>query len=182
MVRLKQRYILFSILYPPTSGNLVSPELFRRYSDSPEDAFLALHQSSPSQITQKSILQSVRKVILEVYGEYGAGTAGGLLQLKYFSNKTSTGILRCGRLNYQMVIAALALMNRLEDRDVIITGVHVSGTIKKCEQFSIRRNKEMIILLSRRRKERRDLNGVISSLENDNVEMSKVTDGEQEEG
>lgn len=181
MVRLKQRYILFDILYPPTSGNSVSGELVGRFSDSPEDTFLALHQSSPAQITQKSILQAIRKVILEVYGEYGAGTAGGQLQLKYFSNKTSTGILRCGRLNYQMVIAALTLMNRLENRDVIIRGVHISGTIKKCEQHSIRRNKDMITQLSRHRKERSDLNGVISSLEHNNAEMSNITDGGQED-
>lgn len=146
MVRIKQRYILFDILSPPSS------EHWEAYSESRDSALLHLHQVSSNEISAKHLLQVIRQVLQDHYGDFGAGSAGILLVVKYFSPKTSTGIIRCGRQHLDMIVAVLALINRLGDKEVIMRCVHVSGTIKKCENVSIRRDREDIVRLQRKRK------------------------------
>jgi len=143
MVRLKQRYILFEILYPPSDAEKLS------YSSSPRDVLLSLHKSSPSSINQKTLTKWIRKVIQDHYGDVGGGTAGMLLQVKYFSNKTSTGIIRCGRLSSNLVVGSLALIDHLAGEDVIVRVTHVSGTIKKCEQYSIQSSRKLMAWMNR---------------------------------
>lgn len=142
MVRLKQRYILFDILYPPSTSQ-DSNEVVE-FSKSETNALLSLHQSSPASFNQKTLTQLFRRTIQENYGDYGAGSAGMQMSVKYFSNKTSTGIVRCGRQNFNMVIGSLATISRIDNREVIIRCIHVSGTIKKCEEYCIKRNKELM--------------------------------------
>lgn len=64
--------------------------------------------------------------------------------IKYFSNKTSTGILRCDRDQSDLIVAALSLITRIELTFVIVRCLHVSGTIKKCEEYSIDKTRELI--------------------------------------
>ncbi|CAH6723277.1 ribonuclease P/MRP protein subunit Pop5p [[Candida] jaroonii] len=134
MVRLKQRYILFEVLYPPTDG-----EDFQTYSESPTKALLSLHQESPPQFTPKTITNTIKSSIQELYGDYGSSFAVQL-NMKYFNNKTSTGILRCTKTNFHFVTATLPLITTIEGRKVIVNCIHVSGTIKKCEDYAIKRN------------------------------------------
>ena len=85
MVRIKHRYILFEILYPPTADTRVTPrEDFNQFSQSELNALLTLHQSSPNSINVKTILNVIRKSLLDHYGDVGAGKAGMLLNVKYF--------------------------------------------------------------------------------------------------
>lgn len=162
MVRLKQRYILFDVLYPPTSKGL--SEEFLNFSNSPQDALLTLHQSSPTTINQKSLTTTIRRTIQDHFGEYGSGMAGMQLTVKYFSNKTSTGIIRCGRQNFNLVVAALTLIDRIDDNNVVIRCTKVSGTIKKCEEYSIARTKELMYLINKNGREK-DLNNLIATFE-----------------
>lgn len=144
MVRLKLRYVLFDIIYPPDVNNT---EELVNVSVSPQNALLSLHQTSPTVINQKTLSQAIRKVIQDHYGDFGTGTAGIQLTVKYFSNKTSTGIIRCSRLTFPIVISALALMNTLGGKNVTLRCLHVSGTITKCEQFCIQRDRSLICKL-----------------------------------
>lgn len=64
--------------------------------------------------------------------------------VKYFSNKTSTGILRVHRDAVDKVLAAMFFVQTLEGRDVIWESVGVSGSISKCERRAIARNKMMV--------------------------------------
>lgn len=147
MVRLKHRYILFDILYPPPSAPRtgLEREKFLNFSTSSKDCLLSLHETSPSTINLRSIASQLKKVIEDHFGDFGGGTVGLLIIVKYFSNKTSTGIIRCSRNNFHQVMAALALVTKLGNSEVVMRCVHVSGTIKKCEHFSIRRNQQLII-------------------------------------
>lgn len=150
MVRLKQRYIFFDILYPPAppeSSRDKNRDDFYGFSESQSSALLSLHKASPSTINPKTITQTTRKVIEDHFGDVGAGTVGLLLTVKYFSNKTSSGIIRCSRQNHEMVVAALSLMNNIQGMNVIVRCPHISGTIRKCQDFSIRRNKKMLLLM-----------------------------------
>ncbi|CDR44693.1 CYFA0S15e01574g1_1 [Cyberlindnera fabianii] len=140
MVRLKARYILFDILYPPTTKPL------ERYSE--RDTLLALHSTSPG-LSSRTIADIVRKQIQIYFGDHGAGVVGLSLMVKYFSPKTSTGIIRCSRDHYQLVCAALTMINSIGSKDVIVRVVRVSGTIKKCEQAAVERNRDLMRLMEK---------------------------------
>ncbi|AGO12025.1 AaceriADR362Cp [[Ashbya] aceris (nom. inval.)] len=145
MVRLKSRYVLFEILYPPVDADDSYDALCLRSS---KDIQLRYRQMSSPVITHKSIMQELRKVLQTNFGDYGMAQATAILQVKYFSNKTSTGILRCSREHYQLVVMALMLMKRIDTiTDIIVNPVKVSGTIKKIERYAIRRNQQLMTLL-----------------------------------
>ena len=141
MVRLKSRYILFEILYPPTDISVEE-------SLSKGDILLSHHRASPAEVSIKAIIQEIRRSLSLNLGDYGSAKCNSLLQLKYFSNKTSTGIIRCHREDCDLVIMALMLMSKIGDVDgLIVNPVKVSGTIKKIEQFAMRRNSKILNII-----------------------------------
>ncbi|SCU82135.1 LAFA_0C09252g1_1 [Lachancea sp. 'fantastica'] len=146
MVRLKSRYILFELLYPTASQESTSTECSRK------EILLRHHRTSAAQISTKTIIQELRKVLQYNFGDYGAGKVNSLLQMKYFSNRTSTGIIRCSREDYELVVVALTLMNKIEGiEDIIVNPVKVSGTIKRIEQHAIRRSERLLTVIQNNR-------------------------------
>ncbi|OBA21849.1 hypothetical protein METBIDRAFT_39205 [Metschnikowia bicuspidata var. bicuspidata NRRL YB-4993] len=164
MVRLKHRYILFEILYPPSAygTSREQKEKFSEFSQTPKDALLHMHSPSPSAVSPRSILLLLKRVIVDHYGEFASGTVGSLIIVKYFSNRTSTGILRCSRNDFHIVVAALALIDKIETHRVVVRSVHVSGTIRKCEDFSIRRARKLMADLGKEDEVERGLDEFIS--------------------
>lgn len=145
MVRLKSRYVLFEIIYPPES--IAEAELDRM-----DDVMMGFHKSTRNyhEINSKTILQEIRRVVQYNFGDLGSGQLTSLLHLKYFSNATSTGILRCHREDLNILLTTLALVNKIGDYEgIILNPVKVSGTIKKLEQYAIRRNHNFINALKR---------------------------------
>ena len=146
MVRLKTRYILFEILSPSTTAP--SLEL-----DAISDDFILLdaHKVSPQEISAKSIVQELRNSLRLNFGDYGAARANSLLQIKYFSNSTSTGIIRCLREDVDLVLLALFFINSVNGvENLIVNPVKVSGTIKKIELYTTRRNAKLSLAVRRR--------------------------------
>ncbi|SMN21495.1 similar to Saccharomyces cerevisiae YAL033W POP5 Subunit of both RNase MRP and nuclear RNase P [Maudiozyma saulgeensis] len=139
MVRLKSRYVLFEVIYP--SNKLSSNE-------SLENPILIGHKSSPEIISGKLILQEIRRSLQLHLGDYGYGKVNSLLQLKYFSNNTSTGILRCHREDVDLLLVSLFYINKLSnienDINFIINPVKISGTIKKIEQYAMIRSNRLL--------------------------------------
>lgn len=178
MVRLKQRYILFDILYPPTDESSAS---FNSYGTCPEETLLSIHQTSPSTINAKTLVNVIRKVMQDHFGEFGVGTAGMALTVKYFSSKTSRGILRCKREACPIVMATLALITRIGDAPAIFSSVHVSGTIKKCELFSIKDSNAKIAALRRSTVSEASVGAYVLSLERERNELEMVSDDEETE-
>lgn len=130
MVRIKNRYLLFNILYPaPPTGAVSSVP-------SPLD-FL---DSTPSGFTASNLAALVRDQVALQFGDHGAGVAGSL-SVKYFSPVTSTGIIRVAREHYRLVWAALTFIQSIKGREVVIRVVKVSGTIRKAELEAVRRAK-----------------------------------------
>lgn len=141
MVRLKSRYVLFEVLYPQTSPSSAD--------SSREDIVLRGHRPSPADITGKVLLQEIRRSLQLHLGDYGSGKVCSLLQLKYWSNNTSTGILRCHREDVYLLLTGLFFLRELgnDNLRVIVNPVKVSGTIKKVEQYAMRRSDRMVALV-----------------------------------
>lgn len=145
MVRLKSRYILFELIYP-VSENAVEER--NSPIESRKNILLRHHQISPPEITTKLLVQEIRRSLQLNFGDYGLGKAASLLQIKYFSNMTSTGIIRCHREDCDLIIAALSLMTKVADiNSIIINPIKVSGTIKKIEQYAIRRSQKILSVI-----------------------------------
>ena len=103
-------------------------------------------------MTAKTILQELRRVVQYNFGDYGSGKVNSLLQIKYFSNRTSTGIIRCSREDYELVVIALTLMTKIDElEDIIVNPVKVSGTIKHIEQYAMRRSARLLAIIQDKR-------------------------------
>lgn len=135
MVRLKARYILFDILTVPQ-------EPLTRCTE--KELLLTIHSTTSPSLTQRQIAELIRKQVLKLFGDFGNGVLSSSMVVKYFSSKTSTGIIRCSRDYYQMVCCALTTITNVLGKDVIIRVLSVSGTIKKCEQAAIERNRQLM--------------------------------------
>lgn len=169
MVRIKHRYLLVNILYPdavPFTAGKAVPDLVQ------------FHRPTPDYITAPLLLRAVREEVGHQFGDYGSGVTGGSLSgedylpspfnffslvadltlssVKYFSNATSTFILRCPRAHYRIVWAALSFMTQLPSvkgvqkrQDCVMRVVRVSGTIKKAENELVRRARADILRVRR---------------------------------
>lgn len=169
MVRLKTRYILFELLFPPSSTEDYNNNA---EGDDINDLALAVHRPSPQDINIKVINNEIRRSLQLNFGDFGISKVMSLLHIKYFSNMTSTGIIRCLREDLDIVLAALALFDGVgEHKDVIMVPLKVSGTIKKIEQYAIKRNNQLV------RKFNSKSNGTNDLLS----QFEKISDDEEEQ-
>ncbi|KAF5005467.1 hypothetical protein FDECE_8086 [Fusarium decemcellulare] len=138
MVRIKERYLLVNIVYPPDPAKAAKSNL-------PD--FVVHHQPTIEKLSPQALLKGIRAEITSLFGDYGSGVLGSL-SVKYLSLATSTFILRCSRAHYQMLWSALTFMDRIPvpgGRPCIFRVVRVSGTIRKAEEEAIRQAKRLIL-------------------------------------
>ncbi len=161
MVRIKERYLLVNIVYPPGTP---------AKSDKNLPDFVLQHQPTVEKLTPQLLLRAVRTEIGQLFGDYGLGALGGhlsgelrrhaertvrvmyilltLAPVKYLSLATSTFILRCSRDHYKMLWAALTVMDHVPVRDgrpCMFRVVRVSGTIRKAEEEAIRQARALVL-------------------------------------
>ncbi|KAK5107640.1 hypothetical protein LTR62_000975 [Meristemomyces frigidus] len=169
MVRIKHRYLLVNILYPdPQTSNV------RLTAKSGEEVFYTMQFRQPSseKMDGKILFRMIKDGVAELFGDYGAGKIAGSLQVKYFSQATSTAIVRVSRDHYRLVWSALAFATQLPQplsQPCVIQVVRVSGTIRKAEEEAIRRARISIRRAQRASKPARTIVGTDG--------FSKTTDG-----
>lgn len=142
MVRIKHRYLLVQILYPvsKTTANVALPDS------------LLFNAPSASHITSSTLLILLRTQISILFGDYGSGVLASGLSIKYFSNATSTIIVRCPRAHFRLAWAALTFVTELpaarkggaDGERCVFRVIRVSGTIRKVEEAAVRRARRMI--------------------------------------
>lgn len=134
MVRQKNRWLLFEIIYDPDSrGNHVDG--------------LPFQTPSSSSLSQQTLSNILRDVIQLHFGPYGSGCIAGSFALKYFSPLTNTGILRIHRDHARMAWAALSFIRTIDGKSCMLRVVHLSGTIKKCQLAAIQRDRHVILAM-----------------------------------
>ncbi|KND87878.1 Ribonuclease P/MRP protein subunit POP5 [Tolypocladium ophioglossoides CBS 100239] len=135
MVRIKERYLLVNIVYPPDPAKRV-PDL------------MAQSRPTMERLTPPALLKAIRAEVAQMFGDYGSGALEGHLSVKYLSLATSTFILRCSRSHYQMLWAALTFMDHVPVKDgqpCIFRVVRVSGTMRKASEEAIRQSRRIIL-------------------------------------
>ncbi|KAK3318639.1 Rpp14/Pop5 family-domain-containing protein [Apodospora peruviana] len=148
MVRLKDRYLLVTIIYSdvPAGGGVVQPN--KDGAAGAVSDLLLFNQPTTNELRPQMLLKGIRSQVASLFGDCGSGAVDRSLQVKYLSPATSTFILRVSRAQYRLVWAALSFMNRLPMRDgrpCIFRVVRVSGTIRKVEEEAVRRAKLLIL-------------------------------------
>lgn len=159
MVRLKTRYIIFQLRYPDQKdcGNTSVSE--------DREPFDILIESSAT-LSPKLLISTLRLSLSRNFGDDALSDSLTTFSIKYFSNKTSTGILRVHRDSVDKVLAAMFFVQTLEGRNVIWDSVGVCGSIKKCERLAINRNKELIKRV--KKIDNRNIDYLLESFETDN--------------
>jgi ribonuclease P/MRP protein subunit POP5 len=155
MVRIKHRYLLVQILYPSPGKTAAVPAK----SETPDS--ILFHAPTASHVTSSTLLHLLRTQISLLFGDYGSGVLAAGLSIKYFSNATSTAIIRCPRAHFRLAWAALTFMTELPPASRGAAGgercvfqvVRLSGTIKKVEEEAVRRARRMIIAVQEGRAE-----------------------------
>ncbi|RGP78454.1 rpp14 family [Fusarium longipes] len=138
MVRIKERYLLVNIVYPPDPAKAAKSNL--------PDSVLH-HQPTIEKLTPGALIKGIRAEVASLYGDYGSG-ALATCSVKYLSLATSTFILKCPRAHYQMLWSTLTFMDHVpvkDGRPCIFRVVRVSGTIRKAEEEAIRQAKKLIL-------------------------------------
>ncbi|GFP53670.1 hypothetical protein ACSS6W_001243 [Trichoderma asperelloides] len=139
MVRIKERYLLVNIVYPPDATKISKARV---------PGLVAHHQPTVEKLTPQALVRAIRAEVSLLYGDYGAGALEGNLSVKYLSLATSTFILRCNRAHYQLLWSALTFMDRVpvkDGRPCIFRVVRVSGTIRKIEEVAVERARKLIL-------------------------------------
>jgi len=80
----------------------------------------------------QDIVKAITAANLRLYGE--VGTSEENLWLIEFDAEKQRGILRCSHKAQQKVIAALTVITKINEQDVVINVRGVSGTIKKATE------------------------------------------------
>ncbi|KAM5433538.1 RNA-binding protein pop5 [Microsporum ferrugineum] len=156
MVRLKHRYLLVNILYPPQTGSE------QKHGDE-NDFHLQVHRPTADALTPQALARMVRESVAEMFGDWGMGKLGGAgagaVSVKYLSPATSTAIIRCPRASYRLVWSALTYSSSLppayrasaddQRRGCVFRVVRVSGTMKKAELEAIRRARAEVVKLTK---------------------------------
>lgn len=163
MVRIKERYLLVNILYPPDA----------KASQASVPVHVVQHQPTREKLTPSALVHAIKAEVTTLFGDYGAGAMEGDLSgenishslrlllhnltdfvlrliVKYLSLATSTIIIRCSRAHYKMLWAALTFMTTVPTKDgpgrpCIFRVVRVSGTVRKAEEEAIRQAKQLIL-------------------------------------
>ncbi|KAJ4312553.1 RNA-binding protein pop5 [Fusarium piperis] len=163
MVRIKERYLLVNIIYPPDPAKTNLPDPVVR------------HQPTIEKLSPQALLKGIRTEIASLFGDYGSGALGSI-SVKYLSLATSTFILRCSRAHYQMLWSALTFMDHVpvkDGRPCIFRVVRVSGTIRKAEEEAIRQAKKLILAA---KEEPGTKSSLTSALESQEEMVLDVTD------
>ncbi|KAJ9613007.1 RNA-binding protein pop5 [Cladophialophora chaetospira] len=200
MVRIKHRYLLFNILYPPASP----PSLKPTDSDSPP-YYVLFSRASPSHLNASLVSTLVRAEIHTLFGDHGLSVTQSSLRVVYFSPTTSTGILRVPRAHFRMVWAALSFVTGIPgDRErggrggrdgrsrqpvetnitpCVIRVVRVSGTIRKSEEELLRRARREVVrakVEGRSTGEDEEPLRIFSEKEKQKSTLTSLTDAEEE--
>jgi len=156
MVRLKNRWLLFEVIFEDTLHHSTSS------------------YSSPSQkleaLSTRDVYSAIKDSVQTNFGDYGVGCIASSISVKYFSPFTNIGVLRISRDHYHIVWGATTFITQIKTRRCLIRVLHLGGTIKQCQLSAINYDRDQILMLRRQA----ELHGDIESVNVDELfEQSK---------
>ena len=86
-----------------------------------------------TQLTEKEVIQAIWTSFTRLFGEYDAYKTG--LWMINFDPTNRWGILRCNNITDKKLIASLAFIRNIKNKNVIFHTIKSSGTIKKIKKI-----------------------------------------------
>ncbi|KAK6476365.1 UNVERIFIED_CONTAM: hypothetical protein FKN15_067506 [Acipenser sinensis] len=100
-------------------------------------------------LEERAIFSAVRDAIARAHGDYGAACCAVSFAVKYLNAYTGILLLRCRKEHYRLLWSALPFIIHLESRGqrqpCRISSIHVGGTIRTCQRFLIRYNRQQLL-------------------------------------
>ncbi|KAM9330833.1 ribonuclease P/MRP protein subunit POP5 [Gastrophryne carolinensis] len=104
-------------------------------------------------INQGTVLHHVREAVARLHGDFGAAAMIVSLAVKYLNAYTGIILLRCRKDFHKLLWSSLQFITSLEDRGqrypCSINTLHVGGTIRTCQKFLIKYNRQQLNILLR---------------------------------
>jgi ribonuclease P/MRP protein subunit POP5 len=98
-------------------------------------------------VTAVDLFKALKESVALNFGDWGAGTQQTALTCKYWHALTNMAIFRCARDNAKLVLASLALLRLIRGRVVTCNTIHVAGTIRSCQETTIRHHQAALAKL-----------------------------------
>ncbi|KAF9585546.1 hypothetical protein BGW38_001884 [Lunasporangiospora selenospora] len=166
MVRFKNRYLLFEIIYSNTPLGWTSipaatstAKEVANLTDGPDQTPFGdtgRNQYRLPPLSNRDLVNAIKDSISENFGDYGAGLIGKHMILKYFSSHTNIGIFRVARDDMHVLWGALTFITVLNGNSCMIKVLHTAGTISHCQLMSIQYDRDRILFLRRLAERQKD--------------------------
>lgn len=101
-------------------------------------------------LNSHSIYKELRNLIQSNFGEFGFGRVLQSLQVKYWNSRTNIAIVRCSRDDHFMLRAAFTYCTNIQKVPVIVRVLHTGGTIRQCQEATIRHLRHSLLSLTER--------------------------------
>lgn len=96
--------------------------------------YLVFRILSKSELSnQNSLLTQLKAEIVSYFGQMGMAQAGIQLMKELYNPKTQSGIIRVSNLYINQLKTALILITRLDEKEVLVKSINVSGMINKAK-------------------------------------------------
>ena len=97
--------------------------------------YLAFEVISKEKIKDNSaIYNTIYNAAYSFMGELGVSKAGMMMIQDKWNDDKQRGLIKVGHLHVDHLRAALTLIDKIEDQQVIVRSIGVSGILKKAEQ------------------------------------------------
>ena len=94
--------------------------------------YIVFNVQANGSVSIKSVQDSIEKAMIDLYGKLGLAKSGLMFLL---SNVENYGILRVNRSTVDMAKSAMAWVETVDNKKVIIKSVKVSGILNKARKF-----------------------------------------------
>jgi len=85
-------------------------------------------------LTYGAICDAINNSFKELYGEVGLADAGLIFVKDKFNKKTMTGIVRVNNKLVDKLKLSLSMIKKIDNTNVVVRSVGVSGVLKKAEE------------------------------------------------
>eukprot|EP00730_Choanoeca_flexa_P013623 TRINITY_DN5527_c0_g1_i2.p1 TRINITY_DN5527_c0_g1~~TRINITY_DN5527_c0_g1_i2.p1 ORF type:complete len:118 (+),score=3.77 TRINITY_DN5527_c0_g1_i2:121-474(+) len=99
-----------------------------------------LQEDGRLDMSQKKLAEYLRKAIRHHHGDFGSGSTGASLAVKYLNPVTSIATIRCSKDFESILSTTLPLIRMLGKQHCQLETIRKAGTLRTCQQALVKYN------------------------------------------